>query len=165
MAAKTLIILRHAKSDWDTGEPDMRRPLADRGLLDGAAAGEVLADYDLDVVLCSEATRARQTWERAVVGGASCDDVRHTDAIYGAWPSDVVDLLRELPDAAETVLVIGHEPTLSDLVLELAEQSDLTDRVAVKFPTAGLAVLEFVTPWSALDTGTGVLTRFVVPRG
>ncbi len=159
----TLIILRHAKSSWDTGEPDIRRPLAERGMRDGVAAGEVLADYDLDVVLCSEATRARQTWERAVLGGAACDDVRFTDALYGAWPSDVVDLLRELPGEVDTVLVIGHEPTLSELVLELAERSDLTDRVAEKFPTAGIAVLEFDTPWNALDTG--VLTRFVVPRG
>lgn len=165
MAAKTLIVLRHAKSAWDTAEPDLRRPLAERGERDGVVAGEVLADYDLDVVLCSEATRARQTWDRAVVGGARCDDVRYEDVIYGAWPSDVVDLLRGLPESVETALVIGHEPTVSGLVLELAEPSDLTDRVAEKYPTAGLAVLGYDGPWHDLDEATASLSRFLVPRG
>ncbi|MCA0250869.1 MAG: histidine phosphatase family protein [Actinobacteria bacterium] len=165
MATKRLLVLRHAKSSWRTPDIDIRRPLAERGVQDARAAGAILAGYDLDVVLCSSATRARQTWENAMAGGAACDDVRYTEAIYHAWSDELLDEVRTLPEDAPTALLIGHQPTLSDLVLSLAKPSDLTAAVAERFPTSALAVLSYRGAWRTLAEGKATLQRYEIPRG
>lgn len=165
MATKTLLVLRHAKSSWRTPDLDIRRPLAERGIADAREAGSILAGYHLDVVLCSSATRARQTWENAVAGGAGCDDVRYTEAIYHAWTDELLDEIHELPEDAPTALLIGHQPTLSDLVLTLAKPSPLTEAVAERFPTAALAVLTYRGAWRTLAAGKAKLQRYEIPRG
>ena len=165
MATKTLLVLRHAKSSWRTPDLDIRRPLAERGILDARVAGGILAGYDLDVVLCSSATRARQTWENAVAGGASCDDVRYTEAIYHAWTDELLDEVRDLPEETPTALLIGHQPTLSDLVLSLAKPSELRDAAGYHFPTSALAVLTYRGGWRTLGAGKAELQRYEIPRG
>ncbi len=165
MATKTLLVLRHAKSSWHTPDLDIRRPLAERGVSDARASGAILAGYDLDVVLCSSATRAQQTWENAVAGGAACADVRYTEAIYHAWTDELLDEVRELPEDASTALLIGHQPTLSDLVLTLAKPSALTQAVAERFPTSALAVLAYRGGWRTLAAGKAELQRYEIPRG
>lgn len=165
MATKTLIILRHAKSSWKTPEADIRRPLSDRGQRDAEAAGTILAEYPLDVVLCSDATRAHQTWEQAVAGGARCDDVRYSEAIYHAWPEELLGELRELDDSVDAVLVIGHQPTLSDLVVEIAKPSKKAAAVQERFPTCSLVVLSVTGSWHKLGKGKASIKRFEIPRG
>jgi len=165
MATKTLIVLRHAKSSWQTTEPDQRRPLSDRGERDAVAAGEILAGYQLDVVLASAATRVQLTWAGAQSGGASCDDVRTSEMIYHAWPNELLAELHELDETKLTALLIGHQPTLSDLIVGLAKPSPLTERIAAKFPTCGLAVLTYRGAWKTLTEGKANLKRFEIPRG
>lgn len=165
MAPKTLIVLRHAKSSWQTGEADLHRPLSDRGERDAVAAGAVLAEYTLDVVLASSAVRVQQTWSGAVDGGARCDDVRVSELIYHAWPAELVSELHELDENLHTAVLIGHQPTLGDLITGLAKPSPLADQVATKFPTCGLAVLTYRGAWKTLDVGKATLKRFEVPRG
>ena len=165
MATKTLLVLRHAKSSWRTSDVDIRRPLAERGQQDARTAGAILAGYRLDVVLCSSATRARQTWDEAVAGGASCDDVRYSEAIYHAWADELVGELRDLPEDLPTALLIGHQPTLSDLVLGLAKPSELTVKVAERFPTSALCVLTYRGAWRTLGEGKAALKRYEIPRG
>lgn len=165
MATKTLIVLRHAKSSWKTAELDLGRPLSERGEKDAEAAGAILAGYDIDVVLCSSATRARQTWEHAVIGGASCDDVRFSEAIYHAWAGELLAELHDLSEQTPTVLLIGHQPTLGDLVLGLAKPSALTARAAERFPTCALSVLTYRGGWKTLADGKAVLKRYEIPRG
>lgn len=164
MATKTLIVLRHAKSSWRTTEADIHRPLSDRGEKDAVLAGRILAGYDLSVVLCSSATRAQQTWQHAQSGGASCSDVRISEAIYHAWPGELLGELRELSESQPTVLLIGHQPTLSDLVLGLAKPSHLTRAVEERFPTCALSVLTYRGAWKTLDEGKATLKRFEIPR-
>lgn len=165
MATKTLIVLRHAKSSWQTTESDQRRPLSERGERDAVAAGAVLADYHIDVVLASTATRVQLTWEGAVEGGASCDDIRPSEAIYHAWPDELLSLIAELDESDTTALLIGHQPTLSELILTLAKPNELTERIAHKFPTCGLAVLTYRGAWKTLGEGKATLKRFEIPRG
>lgn len=162
---RTLIILRHAKSSWETSAADFRRPLAERGVRDGVAAGRVLAEYSVDLVLCSGARRALQTWERAVAGGAGAGEVRVEDDIYYGGTRAVLGLLRGLDDAVATAVVIGHEPTLSDVVARLAAPSTLVDEATDRFPTSAIAVLRVPGAWSDLADGTAELVRFEVPRG
>lgn len=165
MANKTLIVLRHAKSSWQTTESDQLRPLSERGERDAVAAGEILADYDLDVVLASNAARVQLTWEGAEDGGAECEDVQFLPALYQAWPDDLAALLRGLSEDDETVLLIGHQPSLAELILHLCPANELTTQVAKKYPTCGLAVLDVAGPWSDLGQGSATLTRFEIPRG
>lgn len=165
MAKKTLIVLRHAKSSWQTTETDQRRPLSERGERDAVAAGEILAGYPLDVVLASTATRVQLTWEGAVDGGAECSDVRSLESIYQAHLADLLAMVASLDEAAATALLIGHQPTLSELILHLAKPGELTEQVEKKFPTAGLAVLTFGGSWKNLKEGKAALKRFEIPRG
>jgi phosphohistidine phosphatase len=165
MATKTLIVLRHAKSSWQTTEPDLRRPLSDRGERDAVAAGQLLAGYELDVVIASSATRVQQTWEAAQTGGASCADVRTSEMIYHAWANELLAELHELDETKHTALLIGHQPTLSDLIVSLCKPSDKTEKVAGKFPTCGLAVLTYRGAWKTLAEGKANLKRFEIPRG
>ena len=165
MASKTLIVLRHAKSSWQTAEADLRRPLSERGERDAVAAGQVLAEYDLDVVLASTATRVQETWTRAAEGGARCRDIRVSELIYHAWPGELLAELHELDEGVHTALLIGHQPTLGDLITSLAKPSPLAERVASKFPTSGLAVLTYRGAWKTLAAGKASLKRFEIPRG
>lgn len=161
----TLILMRHAKSSWKTSEPDHRRPLTKRGVRDATLAGEILTDYPIDVVLSSSSTRTRQTWQAAELGGADGEDVTFTDALYGAWPGTVIDLLKGLDEEISTALVLGHEPTMSSLVAGLSEPSDLADEASGHFPTCALAIFSLPGTWAELAPGTAELTRFEIPRG
>ena len=162
---RTIVVVRHGKSSWKTNDPDIGRPLSSRGTRDAVVAGQQLARLTFDVALVSPATRAQQTWSALQMGGVSCADVRTTDALYHAWTPEVTGVLRELSDAARTVLVVGHEPTLSDLILTLSGPS--ADRAAIeeKFPTSGVAVLVHDGDWSGLAPGAARLAAFEVPRG
>ncbi|MFT3833899.1 MAG: histidine phosphatase family protein [Micropruina sp.] len=161
----SLIVMRHAKSSWSTNDPDHRRPLAPRGLRDAAAAGRILAEYPIGVVLSSSSTRTRETWQTAELAGASADRVDFTDALYGAWAESVVDLLRELDESVGIAMVLGHEPTMSSLIEFLAEPSELSEEASRHFPTSALAVLDIDGSWADLGAGRGRVARFEIPRG
>ncbi len=162
---KTLIVMRHAKSSWKTNDADVRRPLSARGTRDAVVAGQSIAAYSPEVVWCSAATRAVQTWQCAELGGASCPDVRVSDALYGASAHDLLAAIRMTPASARTVLLIAHDPGVTDLVLSLAIGSRLTEAVEQKFPTAALAVLEHDLDWDELDAAGASLAAFTLPRG
>ncbi|CCK31679.1 hypothetical protein BN159_7300 [Streptomyces davaonensis JCM 4913] len=167
---RRLIVLRHAKSAWPEGIADHRRPLAPRGRRDAPAAGRALAESDLlpDLALCSTAVRARQTWELASAEWGTPPPVRYLPRLYAAEATELLAAVHEAPAEVETLLLIGHNPGLEDLVTALAGDSldDALDRVREKFPTSAVAVLAWRgTAWSALAPGTALLTWFTVPRG
>jgi phosphohistidine phosphatase len=165
MRAKKLIVMRHAKSSWKTSEPDFARPLSPRGTRDAVVAGQVLARFRIDVVLSSAATRTRQTWQCLTMGGAKSANVRFTERIYHGWTNEVLEELRRLEPDVDTALVLGHEPTMSDLIGTLAQPSELVDQVEGHFPTSAIAVLTFDRPWADLTAGDATLKRFEIPRG
>ena len=115
---RRLVVLRHAKSAWPEGVPDYRRPLADRGRRDAAAVGRWLAAEvgPIDVALVSPATRTRQTWDIVAAELAGASTVVHDEQLYGEGPDSVLAVLGTLPESAETVLLIGHNPDLEDVV-------------------------------------------------
>lgn len=168
---RTLTLIRHAKSSWtDIGLADMKRPLAPRGL----AAGQLIARWlgahlaRPDVVLCSSAERTRATW--AMLSGSWAPimpTVTFDDALYMIGSDALLRRIGQTPAAAEHLMIIGHNPGLHDLAAALVGRAHEPDRLAlaVKFPTAGVAVLEFdAASWSALQRGDGTLQHFVSPR-
>jgi phosphohistidine phosphatase len=165
-----LILLRHAKAAWPEGIADQDRPLAGRGE-DNASIAAGLFGNDVpipDLVLCSPALRARQTWE---IAGSKLDPARpvqHEQSIYGASIDDLIDLAHGLAENVGTALIVGHEPTMSRTVLALAGSSSNEAAVAQvqrKFPTCAMAVLSVDTPWAELAPGTAALDSVSVPRG
>lgn len=161
--------MRHAKAAWPQAVPDPDRPLADRGEDDaGVAAGLFETDLPVpDLVLCSPALRARQTWE---IAGAQIDPappVQYEDSIYSAGVDDLIDLARNLDEDTGTALFLGHEPTISRTTLALAGPSSSDSAVAQvqrKFPTCAIAVLNLDGSWSGLARGTASLESVSVPR-
>lgn len=165
---RTLVLLRHAKSSWD--DPDLddhERPLAERGRRDATAAGRLLAERRIrpDLVLCSDAERTRQTWQRAERAGAHAADVRFEDRIYGASSYDLLRIVRAVPEQVRGVMIVGHAPGLPDLAerLSVDSTSEAARRMRLKYPTCALAVFAVTTPWADLQEAS--LLDFVVPRG
>jgi phosphohistidine phosphatase len=157
---RTLVILRHAKSAWPDGVADIDRPLGDRGLRDAPAAGRWLAEHapDIDVVLCSPARRTRQTWGlvSAELGGSPSVD--YDDRLYGASDEELIAVARELRGGASTVLVIGHNPGLEELVSLLTGSPH-------SLKTSAIAVLEGHGDWSDIGPGWSRLAASATPRG
>jgi phosphohistidine phosphatase len=163
---RTAHLLRHAKSSWgEAGLADQKRPLAPRGRRDAARMAHRLAELDAppNLVLCSSAVRTQQTLAliRPALGQAALEV---SDDLYGASAAELLSRLGELPDEIGSVLVIGHNPGLQDLALELAAGGDQRPQLEAKFPTCALATLEFQGRWGDLAAGACELTGFVIPR-
>ena len=175
---RTLVLFRHAKSAWPD-VPDHDRPLASRGIQAAPVIGRWLRKAGLlpGQVLCSTARRARQTWQFAQAGLAATPPVTFDARIYEGTAMDLLTVIREVPPATGTLLLIGHNPAIEDLALLLATAPggaagpgpagaaprDL-ERMRSKFPTAAIAVLEFPGTWPGLAPGEARLTAFVAPR-
>lgn len=162
---RTLVLMRHAKADYPAGVADHERPLAPRGEREAGLAGDWLRSNlpEIDAVLCSSATRTRQTLRFTAVGAP----VSYLDRLYGAAPGEMIAEINDVADEVRTLLVVGHEPTMSAVSLGLAgpdSDPDLTARIAAKFPTSGIAVLQVAGRWPELGLRTATLTGFAVPR-
>jgi phosphohistidine phosphatase len=166
-----LVVLRHAKSAWPEGVPDHDRPLAPRGRRDAPAAGRWLrkSGFVPDRVLCSTAQRARETWELAEEKLGAHPQTIFEDRVYGASSAELLDLARQTPPGVRTLLIVGHDPAMHELTLDLAdgppddEGQEALDRVRIKFPTAAIAVLAFTGAWPKLAPGRARLADFVTP--
>ncbi len=170
---RTLILLRHAKSDYPDGVVDHDRPLAPRGQREAGLAGEwlrsdPLIDPRVQAALCSTATRTRETLARTGLNA----EVRFVDRIYDATPGAVIDEINDTEDTfgfdVRTLLVIGHEPAMSQLALGLAgaegTNTDAAERISTKYPTSSMAVLRISGPWRTVQLGSAALVAFHVPR-
>jgi len=160
MSEHTLILLRHAKSDWSGGEADIDRPLAKRGRRQAPDAGRWLADSveRIDLAVVSPARRARSTWDLAA---AELDDrpkTRIEERVYAASESDLLGVVRELSDDLGTVVLVGHNPGIEDLAWRLTGQW-------VPMPTSCLAVIAVTGSWSTAGRSSGVLTASGRPPG
>jgi phosphohistidine phosphatase len=170
-STRQLILLRHAKSAWPEDVPDHDRPLAPRGRRDAPAAGDWLrkAGYVPDRVLCSTARRTRETWQLAEEKLGAHPEAVFEDRVYEASGAEVLDLARQTPADVRTLLIVGHDPAMRGLTLELASErpgdaeAEALGRVRAKYPTAAIAVLSFSDDWAELSTGRAHLAEFVVP--
>jgi phosphohistidine phosphatase len=115
-------------------------------------AGQWLARHipGIDLAVVSPAERARQTWELAAGELAQSPPTRVEERVYAASGSELLDVVRDLPGDASTVVLVGHNPGMEDLVEVLTGQW-------VPMPTSGLAVIELSGPWSTAGKSTGEL--------
>jgi len=148
---KTLLVLRHAKSSWsDPALDDHERPLNTRGRRDAPRMGKLVRECGLipDVVISSDAVRARLTAEAVVEAARHAGEILLDRRLYMAGPADILSLLRAVGEKAETVMIVGHNPGLEELVAQLTgEREDL--------PTAALAQIVLpIDQWRDLKVST-----------
>lgn len=171
---KTVIVLRHAKSDWsDSALRDFDRGLNERGFRAAAVMGRWAAVQKLgiDAIVASPAVRVVETLGRFREAYGDCPEPTFDLRLYLATADTMAEVLSELSDDATQILLAAHSPGLEELILTaVSEQgrSSLRDAVEVKFPTAALAVLDFdVESWAALADDfrhRASLRAFVRPR-
>jgi phosphohistidine phosphatase len=154
MTSRTLLIMRHAKAARPDSTDDFDRPLEPRGRDDARAGGAWLAreTYVPELVLCSPAARTRMTWHEVAVGlveaGAEAQaTVRYESPLYDSGVNAALDLIRGLDDGVGSVLLVGHNPTVSALSARLDERSD---RAAAGLRTSGIAVHAVESTWAEL---------------
>lgn len=169
---KTVILLRHAKSDWsDTTQRDFDRPLNGRGERAAALMGQWARREALtfDAIVASPAARVRDTLKTFMESYGAHPDPAWDQRVYLASAATLGDVISETDDGADTLLLIGHNPGLADFVLAHVPDEDgstFRDDVAEKFPTAAIAILDFpIGHWRDFDNGSSSqLRQFVRPR-
>ena len=149
---KTLLVLRHAKSSWnDTSLDDHERPLNTRGLRDAPRMGELVLEHRQtpDVILSSDAVRARLTAEAVAQAARYTGNILLDRRLYLASSRDILAVLRTVRETtAGTIMVVGHNPGMEELVAHLTgEQQDL--------PTAALGQIGLpIDRWRDLTVST-----------
>ena len=160
MNRRELLILRHAKSAWDSDAPaDFDRPLALRGIRASKRMGRYLAETGLlpDAIVCSTATRAVQTLHGvARAAHLPLEGVRFEGAIYEASLSTLLDVLGACAPDAHRTMIVGHNPGLEYLLDHLAGGVPIPGDGKL-LPTAALARLHLPGDWRRLDRGRGDL--------
>lgn len=162
MSTRTLVILRHAKADRPEGVDDAERPLSTRGNADATAAGAWIVQSGLipDLVLCSPARRCRQTWHGVALGLTAAPEVRYDPAIYAASVRTLLATVRAATPEAGTVLLVGHNPGLSELSVML--DPERADSEGLR--TAGIAVHTVDGAWTDVAAGSTPLTTSYTAR-
>jgi phosphohistidine phosphatase len=152
MPERTLILLRHAKSDWSGDEADSARPLAKRGRRQASEAGRWLTTNvdSVDLAVVSPATRARSTWDLVAAELDVPPQTRIDDRVYAASDEALLTVVRELPDDSETVVLVGHNPGIEDLASLLTGES-------APMPTSALTVITLPGSWSTAGRDSAVL--------
>ncbi|MGF1510459.1 MAG: histidine phosphatase family protein [Myxococcota bacterium] len=142
-----LILLRHAKSAWDSDAvTDHERPLNPRGRREAPLLGERLRDLGWipERVVCSDARRARETWSGMARTLGSVPDLHVCPELYLAGPDEVASTMSRQPKSVSTLMLVGHNPGWEDAVQYLTGQT-----IALK--TASAALIEGEGPWADVD--------------
>ena len=159
--SRYLLLLRHAKSAWDTdAATDFDRPLAPRGERDAPVIGAWLKEQGLvpDVVLSSPALRAKQTCVTACeMLGIEQAEIDWEPRIYAATASELVDVLKKFKKKPKTLMLVGHNPGLEDLLAYLVGDEIQIPPDGKLLPTAAVAHLKVPKNWEELAVGVGDL--------
>ena len=158
---KTLLILRHAKAENGTvGSSDFDRDLNERGRSEAKAVGELINKQELqvDLVLSSPALRARRTSEVALKAAGLSNQILFEKRIYEASSQELLSILSEIEEATTSLMLVGHNPGLEDLILILTSQS-------AHLSPATLVKIELdIARWSEVLKNVGTLAWLEKPR-
>ena len=163
---RELLLLRHGKSDWDTGVDDFHRPLKDRGKRAAQRIGAWLAQQEIvpDLIISSPAERALVTAEKACKAmGNSDEGILQDERIYAAGHDELLQVLADCPQDAGRVMLTGHNPGLEQLLVWLPSTDVPLPDDGKLLPTATLARLEMPADWRALVAGCASLLCITRP--
>ena len=165
---RRLVVMRHAKAEA-VAATDHARRLVERGRRDAADAGAWAREHGVlpDHAFVSDAARAHETWV-AFSEAAGLDlEPQLEPGLYSAGPDSTLALLRTAPEAAATVMVVGHNPTMAHLVHLLDDgtaDAEAFAEISAGFPTSAVAVLEVETSWAELEVAGARISAFHVGR-
>jgi phosphohistidine phosphatase len=166
---RRLLIMRHAKSDRGTlGEPDFDRPLAKRGRRDAPRMGEWLRAQGLvpDLVLASPARRAQETTSKVCKAlDIEKQAIQWEPRIYDATRADLIEVLADCPADRRLVLLVGHNPSLEELLEYLVRGSGTLPAGDKILPTAAVACVRLKADWRKLTAGSGRVEHWMYPKG
>jgi len=151
--SRELYILRHSKSDWDSHTSDHLRPLNKRGVNNAQAIADWMKNKYLypGRILCSTATRARQTLAPVIETLAIPDDrIEYLDKLYLADLKTLLKILREIDNDESSVLIVGHNPGLEELVTYLAKEPVPLSGNGKLLPTSCLVQFKLPDDWHDL---------------
>jgi phosphohistidine phosphatase len=159
---KTLLIMRHAKSDWGNSRlSDHARPLNKRGKQDAPHMGKLLKEHDLvpDLIITSTAERALTTAELVALACDYDGELITTAHFYHADPTTYLGVLQGIDNQYKRVLIVGHNPGMEELVADLTGETE-------HFTTANIAHVELpIASWSQLsEDSTGKLLNLWRPK-
>ncbi|MEJ2308254.1 MAG: histidine phosphatase family protein [Gammaproteobacteria bacterium] len=159
---RKLILFRHAKSDWDSGaSSDHARPLAKRGIKAAKRMGRFLREAGEvpEHILCSSAVRAVSTVQLAARSGGWIVPIDFRDTLYLPDTETLIREIRNAPDALSSLMLVGHEPSWSELISELIGGGE------IRFPTAAMARINLdVDSWDRVRPDHGELAWLVKPK-
>ena len=167
---KRLAILRHAKSSWDDPSlDDFDRPLNERGWKAARRMGRELKDRSMrfDLVLASMAARVRETIDGVQEKYDFAAPIRFEPRLYGPSDATLLELVRALAEEVKAPLIVGHNPGLERLIAGLTrdDRKGLRRRIAGKFPTGALALIDLPTRrWSEVERDSGELAELILPK-
>ncbi len=157
---RQLILLRHAKSAWPPKTRDAARPLAGRGRRDAPAVGRWLRDHipTIELVVCSPAVRAAETWNLAAAELDAKPRLRHDKRLYEASAGDLLKVTQELSPTISTTVLVGHNPGLENFLTLLTGAVE-------PLKTSAIAVITTPASWDQIHAGSGTLGALATPRG
>lgn len=159
---KTIVLARHAKSDWSQNLTDFDRPLNARGLRDAPRMGDLLANYEFqpDLIISSPAMRAITTAENIAEKIGYGKPIQTDRRIYYEGHGTLVSIVQDIPREVDTAMVFGHNPTMENAVAYLLQSS-----AGVVMPTCALACLEIMTgDWKQLSPKLITLKWMLIPK-
>ncbi len=158
---KTILIMRHAKSDWSDGSlADFDRPLNKRGKKAAPFMGIEIKKRDLvpDIIISSPAKRAKMTAKAVAENCGFDEDIIWNEDFYFGYMNDIINSVRDLPDRVNSVMVVGHNPTWESMV-------NILSRSDVSMTTANISVLELDSDnWKDLQEGKCTLKLHLQPK-
>ena len=164
---KRLYILRHAKAASPENTRDFDRPLAEQGLEDAAALGQLMTkqSYTPDAALCSTAKRTCETLD--ALGLPSSTKTAYHEKMYDASAGDLLDMIQNTDDTAQSILLIGHNPAIHELALRLASEESglsLLQRLLKGYNPATLSILDVPCKcWNDIQLGENFLINLLAP--
>jgi phosphohistidine phosphatase len=160
MHSRRLVVVRHAKSAWPDDVPDEQRPLNPRGRRDAPVAGRWIRERveRVDAVVCSTAARTRQTWALIAPELGDAPDPVFDERVYAATVEELLAVVRGISADAGSMLLVGHNPGVSDLVFSLTGEH-------VELKTSAIAVLGVTGSWADAAPGRVRLIEHATPRG
>lgn len=167
---RRLYLFRHAKTEAaEPGLPDRTRALVERGRKEAGTIGAYMATHALipDKVLLSPATRVQESWKYLAAGLRAAPDVATLARIYDASSRDMLAIIMDTAAAVQSLMIVGHNPTLQEVGVTLIASGDIDMREALreKLPTAGLVIIDFpFDDWSKIHPQSGRIERFVTPK-
>jgi len=159
---KTLILCRHAKADYPNGVSEIDRPLKDRGIKDANKQGELLKNQGFipDLIISSPAERAFTTAEIIAEQIGYENEIRIESTIYYKGEEALIELIQGLPKELETVMIFGHNPTMSETVRQLTRMNSYFD-----MPTCAMVCMEnSLNDWAIFGKMGTRLRWMLIPR-